>query len=85
MQIVNPKIGGIIGRNDIVSGRGGGSAAANLFSGSISTPDPTYGPTLGGSANAGGSLSIGQISAAQLMGLILLWVGFYWWTHKHQG
>jgi hypothetical protein len=84
MQVVNPKIGGILGRSDLAQGRGG-PQSANIFSGSISTPDPTYGPTLGGSANAGGSLSIGQISAAQLMGLIVVWIGFYWWTHKHQG
>jgi hypothetical protein len=84
MQVVSPKVGNIIGRRDLALGQGG-PTSANIFSGSISTPDPTYGPTLGGSANAGGSLSIGQISAAQLMGLIVLWIGFYWWTHKHQG
>jgi hypothetical protein len=86
MRLVNPKIGGIIGRNDIVQGRGG-PASANLFSGSVNTPDPTYGPTLGGNAGVGasGSFSIGQLSALQLMGLIGAWIAFYWWTHKHQG
>ncbi len=84
MRIVNPKIGGILGRADIAQGRGG-PTSANLFSGTINTSDPTYGPTLGTSANAGGSLSIGQISAAQLMVLIGAWIGFYIWTHKHQG
>jgi hypothetical protein len=79
MQTVNTKIGGILGRADIALGRGGPSTQ------SVSQSDPTYGPTLGGQAGASGSFSIGQLSAVQLMGLIGVWIAFYWWTHKHQG